>query len=71
MSTTLMISIAYLLFLSNFSLSYSNHKSKFQFEYNGIVWVALDQFTILYYQSDDEPMNWVEINRQELEQTEQ
>lgn len=51
--------IVYLIFLGDFKLSYSNKKYTWKVEYNGLLWVGLDYWSIWKYDSNDKPMNWI------------
>ena len=51
----------YLIFLFNFNVKLTSECKcgmDYQIEYNGLLWVGLDYYTIWKYDSDDSPMNW-------------
>lgn len=51
----------YLIFIFNLQIFLTIAKRNITVEYNGLLWVALDRITILVYDSDDKPMNWIEM----------
>lgn len=55
----------YSLFLWDFEGSYTNHKKKYKFKYNGLLLVGLDYWSNWRYKSDDEPIKWFEFTRSE------
>jgi len=54
--------IIYLIFLFDYTIIYSNKNKKVEYkiEYRGLVWVGLDYWSILKYQSNDKPMKWLD-----------
>lgn len=50
-----------LLFLWSFSLKASNSKKSFNLEYNGLLWVILDAWSIWKYKSNDTVMKWINV----------
>ena len=52
-----------MLLIFNFKITYSNTDNRTTIIYTGLLWVALDYYTIWKYDSDDEPMVWFGINR--------
>ena len=63
--TILIVSI--LIFLSTFNSTYTNDKSSYLIEYNGLLWVGLDYYTIWKYNSNDVPMKWVNFKKMDNE----
>jgi hypothetical protein len=62
--TLILIIIAtYVLILWDFTLSYSNGKKEYKIEYNGLLWVGLDYWSICKYKSSDKPIKWINITR--------
>lgn len=53
--------IAYFVFLQTCNVSYSNQDNITTIKYNGVVWVALDYYSIIRYKSYDEPMKLIEV----------
>jgi len=53
------VAMAYILFLWDFHATYTNGKHKYQFDYNGILWVALDCWSIVKYKSTDKPIKMI------------
>lgn len=51
----------YLLLLWDFNATYSNSRKEYKVEYNGLVWVALDYWSIEKYHSLDKPMKWISV----------
>jgi len=54
--------IIYLLFLLDFKFKYSNDNFTYKVEYTGLLWVALDHYTIDKYNSTDIPIKWIKIS---------
>ena len=52
----------YFIFLYQFTLKISNDKYVHEIKYNGLLWVALDYWSIKKYKSDDLCMKWIEHN---------
>jgi len=51
----------FILFLYKFSLSISTEKRDYKIKYNGIMWCAMDYYTIVKYNSSDSVIKWVEL----------
>lgn len=60
------ILVVYLILIFNFKITYSNSNNRTTIIYNGLLWVALDYYTIWKYDSDDEPMVWFNISTNNL-----
>jgi hypothetical protein len=58
----LLLSI-YIILLFSFKLTYSNDKLTYIINYNGLLWVALDNYTINKYHSNDIPMKWFNFTK--------
>ncbi len=56
---------AYLVFLWDFKITYSNKKWTHKIEYHGLLWVGLDYYTIIKYHSTDNSMKWVDYTKSE------
>lgn len=56
---------AYLIFLWDCKITYSNKKSTNKIEYLGLLWVGLDYWTIWKYQSTDKPKKWISYTKSE------
>lgn len=54
-----LIVVAYLVFLQSFDLTYSYKNVSHKIEYNGLIWVGLDYYTIIKYNSSDKPRKWI------------
>jgi len=52
----------YLLFLFDFTATIERNKRVVKIEYHGLMWVALDLYTIWKYDSSDKPIKWLSIN---------
>ena len=64
MTTLILIVIAaYLLLLWDFTATFSNTEKVIKVEYNGLIWVVLDYWSIWKYKSDDKPMKWIKVTR--------
>lgn len=55
----LVIFLMYGLVLGDFYASLETKKHLYKFEYNGLLWVALDYYTIVRYKSPDKPMQFI------------
>lgn len=64
MTTLILIVIAaYLLLLWDFTATFSNTEKVIKVEYNGVIWVGLDYWSIWKYKSEDKPMKWIKVTR--------
>jgi len=64
MKTFLTIIItAYLILLWDCKITHTNKNWVYKIKYNGLLWVALDYYTIIKYNSDDKPMKWIDCSR--------
>jgi hypothetical protein len=63
METIVIIIVIYLILLGDFKLSYINKKYVWKIEYNGLLWVGLDYWSIWKYNSDDKPMKWIHYEK--------
>lgn len=54
---------AYLVFLFDFQITYTKNDIKHEVKYQGLIWVALDYYTIIKYRSSDEPKKWISYKR--------
>lgn len=54
---------AYLIFLWDCKITYSNKKYVWKIEYKGLLWVGLDYWSIWKYDSNDIPMKWLDWKR--------
>lgn len=50
--------LMWLIFLFDVEITYSKKQTTHKFEYNGLLWVGLDYYTIIKYHSNDKPMKW-------------
>lgn len=53
------IILIYIIFLSSFKAKFSKDNSIYELKYNGLLWVALDYYTIIKYNSSDTTMKWI------------
>ena len=53
------IAIAYILFIWDFNASLTTKKHKYILDYHGILWVALDCWSIVKYRSADKPIKMI------------
>lgn len=51
------------IFLGDITITVSKPKWKYEIKYTGIVWVALDYWSIWKYKSDDKPMQIFSITK--------
>lgn len=58
----LFVLLLLLLFL-DLEITYASEKFTYKIKYNGVVWVALDYFTLWLYESDETPMKWFVFTR--------
>lgn len=61
MKLLLIILALNLVFLWDFTSTFTSFYSKkeYKVEYNGLLWVMLDYYSIQKYNSADEPMKWI------------
>jgi hypothetical protein len=52
--------VAYFIFLWVGKLTYSSQKYVLEIEYNGLLWVGLDLWSIWKWDSSDEPIKWID-----------
>jgi len=52
------IIILYLVILFDLTATVETEHSIYEFEYNGLLWVILDLWTIVKYKSNDKVMKW-------------
>lgn len=58
------IIIVLIIILGNFTITYyTNNKNEYKLEYNGLLWVTLDYWTIKKYKSSDTPMKLIKFSR--------
>lgn len=62
MKTILVIMILWVILLSDFNISLQLGNKKYELKYNGLVWVGLDYFTIMKYNSQDKPMKFLQFS---------
>lgn len=55
----LILILLYFLLLSDFQFTYQSDCRKYQIEYNGLLWVALDFYSIKKYHSNDKLIKWI------------
>lgn len=48
--------LVYTLLLASFTSTFTTKKYEYKVEYNGLLWVILDRWTIIKYKSSDKPM---------------
>jgi hypothetical protein len=56
----------YLIFLFECKVTYSNKNLIWNFEYQGLLWVILDHWSIWKYNSNDKPIKWFDWNKTTL-----
>jgi hypothetical protein len=61
MKMILILSIAYLILIWDFTLTVSTKETKIKVEYNGLFWVSLDYWSINKYQSTDKCVKWIKF----------
>lgn len=59
LNLTLIILLLYVLFIADFHASLETKKHLYKFEYNGLLWVSLDYWSIVKYKSTDVPMKFI------------
>lgn len=60
--TTLIVIILYILLLWDFRLKITTKNSTLIINYNGLVWVALDKYSMLKYKMKNSPIKWIDWN---------
>ncbi len=58
MKILLIIILIYIVLLADFTITVN----KLKIEYNGLLWVILDYYSILRYNSGDSAIHWLKIN---------
>ncbi|AEL24004.1 hypothetical protein Cycma_0222 [Cyclobacterium marinum DSM 745] len=53
--------ILYWLLFGDFKIDISTKTKKYEIEYNGVIWVALDCWSIWRYHSYETPIKWFSI----------
>lgn len=53
--------IVFLVLLLSITIKASNSKKTFTLEYNGLLWVVLDAWTIWKYKSNNKRMKWINV----------
>lgn len=54
--TLIIILISYLVLISNWTFQYKNKEYDRTLKYKGLLWVGLDYYSIIKYNSKDKPM---------------
>lgn len=55
----LYIILAYIVLLFDLKVEITRNDKTTHIEYNGLIWVGLDHYSIWKYDSDDKPMKWI------------
>ena len=58
----LAIIAAYFIFIWDCKITYTDVDKVIKIEYNGLVWVALDYYSIIKYKSSDIPKKWISLS---------
>lgn len=58
--------LLYLLLFGNLELSFSTKNTKYKLKYNGIIWLALDWYSIIRHSSNDEMKSLIEFKTTKL-----
>lgn len=68
MKIVALVIIIWFIFLSSLTVTISNKKAgiKYTFQWNGVVWVFLDYYSILMYESTDTPMELFTYKKEKL-----
>jgi hypothetical protein len=64
--TIILVIGLYMIFISGFSLKFTRNQIQYKIEYTGLVWILLDIYTIIRYNSLEEPMQPICFTRTEL-----
>lgn len=63
----LIVATLYLIFLWDYTLTVTSKKPTYTlthcFDYNGLLWVILDHWSIRNYQSNDKAIKWISYKR--------
>jgi len=60
------IIIGWCVFLSDWKITYKNRKAINEIEYNGLLWVILDYYSINRYRSSDKPIKWIKYTKNKV-----
>jgi hypothetical protein len=57
-------------FFGDFNAKFTSYKTNkvTEIEYNGLIWVILDYYTIVKYKSDDQPKCWLRVETLDKEE---
>ena len=66
MKIVLILIAAYLLTLFDLKAKYTSKKHEYKLQYYGLLWVALDNWSIKKYKSKDVPKKWITISRSKI-----
>ena len=62
--SVVIIIIVLIIILGNFTITYyTNNNHEYKLEYNGLLWITLDYWTIKKYKSSDTPMKLIKFSR--------
>ena len=62
----LLTAAIYIVLLFDVTIEFSKRNIRHTLKYTGLVWVALDYYTIWKYDSSDEPMKWIEYKCEQV-----
>lgn len=57
------VMVTYFILLCDFTADFKTTKGAVKVEYNGLLWVILDYWSIWKYKSIDKPTKWIKITR--------
>ena len=64
----LLLVLTYLVLLFDFKIKYENNNTRYTIKYIGLLWVALDLYTINKYNSNDIPKKWIEYSEKIIQE---
>lgn len=55
--------VVFLTFILNGKVTFANKSKAYEIQYNGLLWVGLDYYSIRKYKSTDLPIKWLSFKK--------
>ncbi len=59
----LIVIAVFLILILNGKVTFENKSKAYEIEYNGLLWVGLDYYSIYKYNSTDMPIKWLSFKK--------
>lgn len=59
----LIVIAVFLIFILNGKVTFANKNKAYEIQYNGLLWVGLDYYSIYKYNSTDMPIKWLSFKK--------